>query len=243
MSTAQPITQFDLAHPRLKPNATTRSTTVATRSKKTKSTTTEPAGEAAQADLGGETMQTIGEAIADATSAGLMPEAGDEPKDPSTTVAEDPEWGTDGHAEAFMLGRMIDVAKRHFTTLAEPWSRLRENEQAAVLSRLHESMKVVVKDAVQIISANARVTFRAEVAGVNFKSATDVEAKLKLVNNPETHALADVAGGFVTVVIENIDELLAVPESALKGEPDNGSLFDKSVEGTALDTEPEEAAA
>jgi hypothetical protein len=213
---------------------------VATRSKKTNP---EAEPQASGSDPADNFTQTIGEAIADATSAGLMPEAGTEPKDPSTTVAEDPEWGTEGHAEAFMLGRMIDVAKRHFTTLAEPWSRLRENEQAAVLSRLHESMKVVVKDVVQIIAANARITFRAEVASVNFKSATEVEAKLKLVNSVESHALADVAGGFVSVVIEDINELLAVPESALKGEPDNGSLFDASTAGTALDTEREEATA
>lgn len=183
-----------------------------------------------------EALQTIGEAIADATSAGLMPEQ----PDPSTTVAEDPEWGTEGHAEAFMLGRLMDASKRHFTTLAEPWSRLRQQEQEAVLGRLRDSLETVIKDAVKIIAANARVVFRAEVAGVNFKSATDVVATLKLVNSPETHALADVAGGFVTIVIEDINELLAVPESALKGEPDNGSLFDASTAGTALDTERED---
>lgn len=183
-----------------------------------------------------EALQTIGEAIADATSAGLMPEQ----PDPSTTVAEDPEWGTEGHAQAFMLGNLMTLFKRHFCRLAEPWGRLREEEQARVLKYLHMDLQDEVRKTVQIISANARVTFRAEVAGVNFKSATDVVATLKLVNSPETHALADVAGGFVTIVIEDINELLAVPESALKGEPDNGSLFDASTAGTALDTERED---
>jgi hypothetical protein len=211
---------------------------VATRTKKPKLSTVALTGEGDTTNTAG-VMLTAGEAIADATAAGLMPDAAD----PSTTVAEDPEWGTEGHAEAFMLGRMIDVDKRHFTTLAEPWSRLRENEQAAVLQRLHSSMQEVVKDAVKIISANGRITFRAEVESVQFKGPTDVKAALKLMNTMESHALADVAGGTVVIVIEAIDELLAIPEGALQGDPDEPSLFDKSVEGSSLDVDPEEVEA
>jgi hypothetical protein len=239
MSTVKPSAQSDLARPRLKSDATNKEHHVATRSKKTKPTT-EPAGDAVQSDPVGETMQTIGEAIADATSAGLMPEAGTEPKDPSTTVAEDPEFGSHGHAELFLMGNLIKLFKSHFCRLAEPWGKLREEEQARVLRNLHQDLKDQVRQTVKIIAGNGRVSFRAEVESVQFKGATDIKAALKLVSGPEAHALADAAGGVVTVLIESLDELLAIPEGALAGDPDEPSLFDKSTEGTVLDTERED---
>ena len=142
---------------------------------------------------------------------------------------EAPTLGAEAHARVFMLGRMIEAAKSRFTTLPERWSALPQHEQACVLSRLAIDMREVVKDAVKIIAANARVTFRAEVESVQFKGPTDVKAVLKLINGPETHALADVAGGFVTVVIESIDELLQIPDGATAGAPDNLTLFDQSA--------------
>lgn len=153
----------------------------------------------------------------------------------------DPEWGTEGHAEVFMLGRMIDAAKKRFTHLAEPWSKLSEREQERVLTGLADDMRTVAKDAVKIIAANGRMTFRAEVESVQFKGPTDVKASLKLVNSQETHALADAAGGFVTIVIESLDEMLAIPEGATAGEPDNRPLFDQSVEGVGAEAAAEAA--
>lgn len=161
-----------------------------------------------------------------------------EAQDPDTTTYEHPEYGTEGHAELFMMGSLLESAKKRFTTLVEPWSKLRESEQAPVLRGLHDDVKDVVRDAVKIIAANARVTFRAQVEKVEFKGMDDVKASLKLVNTPESHALADSAGGYVTVVIEQLDDLLEVPESALQGEPDNKPLFDASTERT-----PEQALA
>jgi acyl-CoA thioesterase FadM len=164
-----------------------------------------------------------------------------EAADPSTLVVEDPdageevdadpEAGTEAHARAFMLGKMMESARKRFTTLAVPYSQLSEREQTNLLRELSFDMKDVIRGAVKIISANARVTFRAEVESVQFKGPTDVKATLKLVNSEHTHSLADSAGGFVTIVIEDLDELLSVPEEALKGEPDNRPLFDASTEG------------
>lgn len=163
-----------------------------------------------------------------------------EEADPSTLVVEDPDAGaaadaepvsdTEAHARAFMLGKMMESARKRFTTLAVPYSQLNEREQTNLLRELSFDMKDVILDAVKIIAANARVTFRAEVESVQFKGPTDVKATLKLVNSEHTHSLADSAGGFVTIVIEELDELLAVPEEALKGEPDNRPLFDVSTE-------------
>ena len=152
-----------------------------------------------------------------------------EPADPSTLLAEDPEFGSEGHAEAFMLGRLLDIFKRRCQRLAEPWSKLKQAEQGAVLEGLHSDLKDAIKDAVQIIAQHGRVSFRAEVALVSFKGPSDVVAQLKLANTAATHALADVAGGFVTVTIEAIDELLAVPAAAFEGEPDNKPLFDEAA--------------
>ncbi|QOR55245.1 MAG: toprim domain protein [Phage 67_12] len=164
-----------------------------------------------------------------------------EAADPSTLVVEDPDAGaavdaepvteTESHARAFMLGKMMESARKRFTTLAVPYSQLNEREQTNLLRELSFDMKDVIRAAVKIIAANARVTFRAEVESVQFKGPTDVKATLKLVNSEHTHSLADSAGGFVTIVIEDLDELLSVPEDALKGEPDNRPLFDASTEG------------
>lgn len=162
-----------------------------------------------------------------------------EAADPTTLVVEDPEWGSTGHAEAFMLGRLLDVFKRRCQRLAEPFSKLKEAEQGAVLEGLKDDLSEAIKDAVQIIAQHGRVSFRAEVAQVNFKGPSDVVAQLKLANTPATHALADVAGGFVTVTIEALDDLLALPDGALEGDPDNRPLFDASTEGTALDAKAE----
>lgn len=185
-------------------------------------------------------------------AAALLEAAQGEPADPSTLTIEDPddstegtdsdaEWGTTGHAQVFMVGRMIDAAKKRFTHLVEPWSSLPQREQERVLSGLADDMRKVAVDAVKIIAANGRMTFRAEVESVQFKGPTDVKASLKLVNTPETHALADAAGGFVTIVIESLDEMLAIPEGATAGESDNRTLFDASTGGAAL--EPEAVAA
>jgi hypothetical protein len=158
-------------------------------------------------------------------------------KDKTTVEVTDPDtgevmatWGSEEHAAAFMMGDLIKVCKRRFTELAVPWNKLEEAEQERVLANLHADLSTAVKVAVKIIAANARVTFRAEVESVQFKGPTDVKAQLKLVNTPETHALADTAGGFVTIVIEDLDTLLSVPEVELAGEPDERPLFDQSTE-------------
>lgn len=215
---------------------------MAPRTKKPKLSTDALTGEGDTTNTAG-VMLTVGEAIADATSAGLMPEAGTEPADPSTTVAEDPEWGTEGHAQAFMLGNLMGLFKRHFCRLAEPWGRLREEEQARVLKYLHMDLQDEVRKAVKIIAGNARISFRAEVESVQFKGASDIKAVLKLVGGPEAHSLADAAGNYVTVLIESLDDLLAVPEAALQGEPDIKPLFDASTEGSSFDVDPEEVGA
>lgn len=139
--------------------------------------------------------------------------------------------GTQEHAAVLMMGDLMKACKRRFTELAVPFSKLDENEQTRLLENLHEDLKQATRKAVKVIAANARVTFRAEVESVQFKGMTDVKATLKLVNSSETHSLADAAGGYVTVVIEDLDPLLSVPEDEVKGEPNERPLFDQSTDG------------
>lgn len=147
--------------------------------------------------------------------------------------------GSHAHAELFMVGNLMAAAKRRFCGLAVPYSQLSEREQSRLLEGLAGDVRDEVKKAVQIIAANARMVFRAEVESVQFKGPSDVKSVLKLVNTAESHALADAAGGYVTVVIEQVDELLALPEEATQGEADQRPLFDQSTKGTSMDTAPE----
>jgi hypothetical protein len=151
------------------------------------------------------------------------------------TVAAD----TESCANAFLLGNLMDAALKHFKPLAVPWGQLKEAEQARIKKRLSEDMTAAVKAVITAIASNQRVTFRAEVAQVQFKGGSEIVAQMKLMNSPEAHALADAAGGYVTVVIEDSEELLAIPDSALQGEPDQRPLFDASVAGTSGDVDPE----
>lgn len=133
------------------------------------------------------------------------------------------------NAEQFLVGNLMDAARRRFCTLAVPWHKLSEQEQSRVLQNLAEDVRRAVSRAIVAIASHERITFRAEVKGVNFKIATEVAATLNLMNTPQSHALADVAGGFVTVVIEDMAALLDIPESATAGEPDSPPLFDRST--------------
>jgi hypothetical protein len=45
------------------------------------------------------------------------------------------------------------------------------------------------------------------------------------------------------VIIEDTADLLSIPEGATAGDADQKPLFDKSVEGTALDTKAEDEVA
>lgn len=150
---------------------------------------------------------------------------------------------TQDRAAMFLIGNLMKAAKRRFVDLAVPWKQLSEQEQERTLRNLADDVKSAVRVAIRAIASNERITFRAEVESVNFKGATDVKAVLKMVSGNEAHSLADVAGGFVTVVIENTDDLLDIPQEATTGDADQKPLFDKSTEGTALDTKPEEVAA
>ena len=149
--------------------------------------------------------------------------------------AEAPEGERD-RAKDFLIGNLIEASKRRFVNLVVPFRDLKEHEQTTLLRNLADDIRKIAGQTIKAIASNERLTFRAEVESVQFKGASDIKAALKLSAGPESHALADSAGGFVTVVIENVSELLEIPEAAVKGEADQKPLFDESTTGTAVDT-------
>lgn len=142
-------------------------------------------------------------------------------------------------AEMFLIGNLMTAAKRRFTELALPWRELKEAEQERVLRNLADDVRLAVGKAVRAIASHERLSFRAEVESVQFKGPSDIKAVLKLSGGEHSHALADSAGGFVTVVIEDVSELLDVRDDDTAGDADQKPLFDQSVEGTVLDITPE----
>ena len=68
----------------------------------------------------------------------------------------------------------------------------------------------------------------AEVEQVTFKEG--VKAVLKMMNTPESHELADKAGGIVMVVISDGATYMELGD-ACHGESDQRPLFDDSTDG------------
>lgn len=168
------------------------------------------------------------------------PDAATESSAPTAQPPEDyDELAAEAAAEMFLIGNLMAAAKRRFTELALPWRDLKEAEQERLLRGLAEDVRLAVGQAVRAIASHERLSFRAEVESVQFKGASDIKATLKLAGGAHSHALADAAGGFVTVVIENVDALLDIREGDTAGDADQGTLFDASTSGTGLDTKPE----
>lgn len=137
------------------------------------------------------------------------------------------------YAQEFLLGAMIKAATKHLKTLAKPWGELKESEQHRVLGYVHDDCRAAVRDAIDIIASNARLSFKAHVAAVTFKDG--VKATLELAKTPEAHSLADAEGSYVTVVIEECSKLLNEGD-ALEADPDQKPLFDASTGDATVDT-------
>jgi hypothetical protein len=137
-------------------------------------------------------------------------------------------------AADFLLGHLIKACTKHLKTLSKPWIELKENEQARVLGAVGHDCREAVRDAIDIIASNARLTFTAAVEQVVFKDG--VKAVLTLTKGPHAHSLADAEGSYVTIVIEDRSKLLDEGDS-MEPDPDQKPLFDQSTEGTKPQTE------
>lgn len=141
---------------------------------------------------------------------------------------------TRAHASEFLLGSLIKACTKHLKTLSRPWIDMKENDQRRVLNEIHVDCRNAVRDAIDIISSNARLTFPAAVDQVVFKDG--VKCVLTLAKSAEAHSLADAEGSYVTIVIEERSKLLQEGD-ALTVDPDQKPLFDASTEGQPVATE------
>lgn len=130
------------------------------------------------------------------------------------------------HAQEFLLGELIKAATKHLKTLSKPWISMKESEQQQVLAKVAQDCRAATQNAVDLIAGNARMTFQAAVDQVVFKDG--VKATLTLAKSSEAHSLADVQGGYVTIVIEERSKLLDEGD-ALQADPDQPALFDKAA--------------
>jgi hypothetical protein len=126
------------------------------------------------------------------------------------------------YAQEYLLGSMIKAATKHLKTLSKPWIEMKEAEQKRVLATVQQDCRAAVRDAVDIIASNARMTFPAAVDQVVFKDG--VKCVLTLAKGDWAHSLADAEGGYVTIVIEERSKLLDEGD-ALAVEPDQKSLL------------------
>lgn len=130
------------------------------------------------------------------------------------------------YAQEFLLGAMIKAATKHMKTLSKPWIDLKEGEQKRVLATVQQDCRAAVRDAVDIIASNARMTFPAAVDQVVFKDG--VKCVLTLAKGDWAHSLADAEGGFVTIVIEERSKLLDEGDS-LAVDKDQKSLLEEAA--------------
>jgi hypothetical protein len=130
------------------------------------------------------------------------------------------------YAQEFLLGAMIKACTKHLKTLSTPWINLKEGEQKRVLAAVQVDCRTAVRDAIDIIASNARMTFPAAVDQVVFKDG--VKCVLTLAKGDWAHSLADAEGGFVTIVIEERSKLLQEGD-ALAVEKDQKSLLDEAA--------------
>jgi hypothetical protein len=130
------------------------------------------------------------------------------------------------YAQEFLLGAMIKAATKHLKTASKPWIDMKEGEQKRVLATVQQDCRAAVRDAIDIIASNARVTFQAAVDQVVFKDG--VKAVLTLAKGDWAHSLADAEGGFVTIVIEERSKLLDEGDS-MDVEPDQKSLLGEAA--------------
>lgn len=125
-------------------------------------------------------------------------------------------------AAQFLLGELLKAATKRFKSLAVPYMELRQSEQQSLLRDIEDDTRKAVREAVEIIASDYRVTFRASCESVQFKP-DGVKAQLTMFNSPEAHALADAAGNTIMVVIEDASRYLDAGD-ACDGDPDQRSL-------------------
>lgn len=136
---------------------------------------------------------------------------------------EEMKAATKNTAAEFLLGELIKASSKRFKALEKPFYQLKESQQSDLLQDVAADVRDAVREAVEIIASDYRVVLRAMVDSVQFKS-DGVKANLVLANSMQAHALADVAGGSIMIVIEDSSRYLSVGD-AIDAVPDQSTLI------------------
>jgi Zn-dependent M16 (insulinase) family peptidase len=97
-------------------------------------------------------------------------------------MSNDDEQTADEFAREFLLGELIKSATNRFRYLEKPFLSMAQREQETVLGAVKDDIKRAVRQAVQVIASDNRVTFLASCDQVAFKS-DGVKAQLSMVNS------------------------------------------------------------
>jgi hypothetical protein len=140
--------------------------------------------------------------------------------DQSETVVS--EKSANDLAREFLLGEVMASAMKQLRATDKPWLRLPEEAQKRVISEVRQDVSKAIEKAVELIASDARTVFRSQVESVTFKDG--VKAVLTMSNTQASHELADTAGGFVFVVIENPNRYTYGGENVPKAEPNQREI-------------------
>ena len=132
------------------------------------------------------------------------------------------ETTTNDIARTFLLGDLMAAATKQLRSLDQPWLRLPELKQKAVLREVEMDCETSIRRAVELIASDARTVFVAQVESVTFKDG--VKAVLTMSNTMASHELADKAGGAVYVVLDNPERYVGLGDNAPSADPDQRSL-------------------
>lgn len=128
-------------------------------------------------------------------------------------------------ASETMLGdlRSICMQEIRHGTAGEPWSKLPEAQQRAVVQRVEQATSAAIKKAVRIIAAGRQPSIGASVESVTVKDG--MKCVLKAARTEQNVTKLSMAQGMpVQVIVADADPYLgeSKPEKVDKDQPDLG---------------------
>jgi len=106
-----------------------------------------------------------------------------------------------------MAGDLLAACVDELRLLPKPWPALPEVEQAEIIERLRNRVSHNVREAVNAIAADGRVTIVAELESITFKDGGKVALKIARTTAGK-HDLIDAVGQSVLIVIANPEEFM-----------------------------------
>ena len=124
--------------------------------------------------------------------------------------------------EATAIGTLVTIILDQVKSIPRSWQELSEEEQEAYINRIHRQCQHAVRQMAQVISTKGCQYISCEIDSVQFKDGGKVVLKFPGKADGR-HELADRAGGYCTVVLQNW-EFLNCTEGLPTADPDQGTL-------------------